>query len=136
MFAHTKQQHTHTPHTHPTPPPHTQTLGYFSRATPPVARLPAPIDFRALVGQAEYRLALRRAYDAAGADWLTPAEIFRPWLGRAVAKYVLEERRHLWGAREPLVIVEVGGGTGTLAVDVLVRGLVLSGVWGRGGGWA
>lgn len=107
-----------------------QTLGYFNRDTPPVARLPDPIDFRSLVGQSEYRLLLSRLHRELGADWLTPAEIFRPWLGRALAKYCLEERRHLWGASEPLVIVEVGGGTGTLAADVLVRGGYQSGCRG------
>lgn len=53
-------------------------------------------------------------------DWLTPAEVFRPWYGRALAKFILEERRHTWGGREPLLIVEVGGGTGTLAASILV----------------
>ena len=109
----------------PTPPhnknPHdTQHRGYFSRPVPPVGRLPEPIDFSKLVGQAEYRSVLARAHSAAaaakgggsgsgsgsdasaaagaadagrllgGGDWLTPSEIFRPWYGAAVAHYVLE----------------------------------------------
>lgn len=86
---------------------------------PPVGRLPEPIDFSKLVGQAEYRAVLARAHSAAaakaggggnggssgaaaaagsadagrllgGGEWLTPAEIFRPWYGAAVAHYVLE----------------------------------------------
>lgn len=39
-----------------------QELGYFNRATPPVARLPAPLPFNKLVGQAEYRLRLQQLY--------------------------------------------------------------------------
>jgi hypothetical protein len=45
-----------------TPSPTPQELGYFNRATPPVARLPAPIHFGSLVGQAEYRLKLQQLY--------------------------------------------------------------------------
>ena len=55
-------------------------------------------------------------------DWLTPAEVFRPWFGRSIAKFILEERRHAWESAEPLLIVEVGGGTGTLAASMLVGG--------------
>lgn len=47
--------------------------------------------------------------------------MFRPWFGRSIAKYILEERKHTWGGGEPLVIVEVGGGTGSLAASILVR---------------
>jgi hypothetical protein len=42
------------------PPP--QELGYFNRARPPVARVPEPIQFGSLVGQAEYRLKLQQLY--------------------------------------------------------------------------
>ncbi|GBF96788.1 hypothetical protein Rsub_09644 [Raphidocelis subcapitata] len=94
-------------------------LGYFNRATPPLARLPEPIQFGSLVGQAEYRLRLQQLYRELGVDWLTPAEVFRPWFGRSLAKFVLEERRHAWESSEPLLIVEIGGGTGTLAASVL-----------------
>jgi hypothetical protein len=105
----------------PSPPETTSTpqhRGYFSRPVPPVGKLPEPIDFSKIVGQAEYRAVLARAHSAAaaragggngasnnasaaagaadagrllgGGDWLTPAEIFRPWYGAAVAHYVLE----------------------------------------------
>ena len=56
---------------HAQPPPHQtcrntpaacQTLGYFNRTRPPVARLPDPIPFNQLVGQAEYRLKLAHLY--------------------------------------------------------------------------
>ncbi|KIZ02889.1 hypothetical protein MNEG_5074 [Monoraphidium neglectum] len=94
-------------------------LGYFSRARPPLARLPEPIQFGQLVGQTEYRLKLQQLHKQLEVDWLTPAEVFRPWFGRSIAKYLLEERRHTWGAREPLLIVEIGGGTGSLAASVL-----------------
>lgn len=63
---------------------------------------------------------------AAGADqvdWLTPVEVFAPWYGRALAHYMLELRKHdsSIDTNIPLNIVEVGGGTGTLAASILVR---------------
>jgi hypothetical protein len=52
--------------------------------------------------------------------WLTPVEIFKPWYGYALAKYILEYHRHVLQESGPLTIYEVGGGTGTLATCVLV----------------
>lgn len=52
--------------------------------------------------------------------WLTPVEIFKPWYGYALAKYILEYHRHVLQEASPLTIYEVGGGTGTLATCVLV----------------
>jgi SAM-dependent MidA family methyltransferase len=85
-----------------------------------VGRLTEPIEFGRLVGQAEYNVVLARAYRELQVDWLTPVEIFRPWFGAALAQYMLEFRRHKLRSDEPLSIVEVGGGTGTLAASVLV----------------
>lgn len=54
-------------------------------------------------------------------DWLTPVEVFAPWYGRAIAHYILEARKHtLHTANQPLAIIEIGGGTGTLAASILV----------------
>jgi hypothetical protein len=147
-----------------------QDCGYFTRSSPPVGRLPEPIDFRKLVNQAEYRLVLDRLHNQLGVsqllpscttppsrpyssrvagshaqpathtamstmciqqdisrhvcmlqvDWVTPSEIFRPWWGQGVAKYILETRQHVWKSSEPLQIVEIGGGAGSLAASVLV----------------
>lgn len=49
--------------------------------------------------------------------WLTPCEIFTPLYGQAVAKYLLADcNRH---ARNRIDILEIGGGTGILAKDIL-----------------
>ena len=45
--------------------------------------------------------------------WLTPAEIFAPWYSRALAKYMLGE------ISGPLHVYEIGGGSGTNAVEIL-----------------
>lgn len=55
-------------------------------------------------------------------DWLTPVEVFAPWYGRAIAHYILEVRKHtLNTSHQPLSVIEIGGGTGTLAASILVR---------------
>ncbi len=53
---------------------------------------------------------------------MTPAELFSPTYGRSIANCVLQHRaaQHSDGAAAPLDIVEIGGGNGTLAADVLV----------------
>jgi hypothetical protein len=60
-------------------------------------------------------------------DWLTPVEVFAPWYGRALAHYMLELRKHesRGDSSTPLTIVEIGGGTGTLAASILVRPALL-----------
>ena len=93
--------------------------GYFAAAAPPVGALGAPIPFSDLPSRSAYRDALAAAYaalTARGAAWLTPAELFTPHYGAALAGWMLSPQAGEGGVRE---IVEVGGGTGTLACDVL-----------------
>jgi hypothetical protein len=57
-------------------------------------------------------------------SWLTPSEIFTPYYGRAVANFVLDKHAQLAAsssttAEEPLRVFELGGGTGTLARDIM-----------------
>lgn len=55
-------------------------------------------------------------------DWLTPVEVFAPWYGRALGHFMLELRKHdsSIDSSSPLSIIEIGGGTGTLAASILV----------------
>jgi hypothetical protein len=93
-------------------------------------------------------------------DWLTPVEIFRPWYGAALAHYMLELRQHGGlsaaaapsaaaqaaaagvldaagcAAADPLAIIEIGGGTGTLAASILVGVLVTAPVWRAAQRWS
>jgi len=98
--------------------------GYFTDPShpPPVGALDAAIDFSALAGRGEYEAAVAAAYGrlrARGA-WLTPAELFTPHYGAALAAFAAHAfDRHAPGRGAPVEILELGGGTGTLARDVL-----------------
>ena len=93
--------------------------GYFAAAAPPVGALAAPIPFGDLPSRSAYRDALASAYAALtlqGGAWLTPAELFTPHYGAALAGWMLSQQA---GEGRVSEIVEAGGGTGTLACDVL-----------------
>lgn len=49
-------------------------------------------------------------------SWLTPTEIFRPQYGCAITTTILRN----YPEKQPLNIIEVGGGSGRLAKDLLV----------------
>jgi SAM-dependent MidA family methyltransferase len=52
--------------------------------------------------------------------WITPSELFTPAYGAALGAFILQRHAET-AAEEPLRILEVGGGNGTLARDILVR---------------
>jgi len=96
--------------------------GYFTRrGGAVVGALPRPLRFGAFGGEADYRGALRAAYDALGTSWLTPSEIFRPHYANALADTFAAGHAARRPPPPPLVIYEVGGGTGGVARDVLLR---------------
>jgi len=95
--------------------------GYFA-ARVGIHRLSAPIDFQSFRGQYEYLArvdALYEANEAGQESWHTPAEILRPFYGRAIARCALEalDRKDLGVGG--LTIVEAGGGNGTLMRTIL-----------------
>ncbi|SHO75816.1 Similar to S.cerevisiae protein YKL162C (Putative protein of unknown function) [Malassezia sympodialis ATCC 42132] len=56
---------------------------------------------------------------AAGQVWHTPTQLFSPHYGRALARYLVAEYKlHLFPYHD-LILYELGGGTGTLAKDIL-----------------
>lgn len=90
--------------------------GYFNTDASPVGQLPEQLPFTRLYGQQEYLQQLRSWYDKLQTSWLTPAEIFHPVYGQAVASAMLQ---HSSKVSTPVNIIEVGGGSGRLAKDVL-----------------
>mmetsp|Transcript_9816 Transcript_9816/g.19290 ORF Transcript_9816/g.19290 Transcript_9816/m.19290 type:complete len:471 (+) Transcript_9816:91-1503(+) len=97
-----------------------QGQGYFSQVNC-VYSPPEPVNFRALKGHYAYVAELDKLYKSRAESWLTPAEIFRPWYSRALARYLLESSTLTpWLKQgEELHIIEAGGGNGTNALHVL-----------------
>jgi hypothetical protein len=88
--------------------------GYFSnKAEQPLAPLSSPIEFSKLAGRQDYLERVAGEYRTLGTKWLTPSEIFSPWLGVALASHIART-----GVRR---IVEIGSGSGTLALDVIAH---------------
>ena len=83
-----------------------------------MACLEAPIPFTSLRDRDDYTRVVADHYRTLQDHWLTPAELFRPHIGRSIASYIvkrLEEKR--WDGQ--VTLVELGGGTGSLACDIL-----------------
>ena len=97
---------------------------YFGSRPEVVGALESPLEFKTMVGRSGYEFRLNEIYRKAGGSWLTPAEIFQPHVGEAIARFVV--RNHLRetsedkdGEQDHLRICEIGGGNGTLAADVM-----------------
>eukprot|EP00250_Pteridium_aquilinum_P015013 c22327_g1_i2 orf=102-1040(+) len=89
--------------------------GYFSVRSGAVGRLPEPITFDRLKGRRQYMQQLSELYKQNDISWFTPAELFKPWYGYALAKYMITHHT----SKFPLQIFEIGGGTGTCAKNIL-----------------
>eukprot|EP00762_Andalucia_godoyi_P003774 ANDGO_08624.mRNA.1 hypothetical protein H257_10831 len=86
--------------------------GYFSGAQH-LFQKTEPIQFHSLRGQEDYLQSISSLYRNAG--WTTPSEIFAPWYGIGVAKKILS----VIPADSKPVILEIGGGNGSLAESVI-----------------
>ncbi|GIL75540.1 hypothetical protein Vretimale_15115 [Volvox reticuliferus] len=96
------------------------TLGYFNAPTPPVGSVGGPINYWRIYCRDEFNILVSKKYQELETSFLTPAELFSPWYGACIARHIVEHRRHhLAMEGQPLLIVEVGGGNGTLARDIL-----------------
>lgn len=95
--------------------------GYFSGG-PSVGSPSKPIDFNSLGNELAYFNHVQALYASLQVSWLTPVEIFQPYYGAAIARFMADRWLDL-GSPGPLHIYEIGGGTGMLAQNVLVRGV-------------
>jgi hypothetical protein len=104
--------------------------GYFSKQA--VIFSPGePFEFWKMKDEFEFQRQLGQRYtafeDALDAKepnptrqlWHTPTELFRPWYGEAVARYLLENYRQLHYPQHDLIIYELGAGNGTLMLNIL-----------------
>lgn len=104
--------------------------GYFSKQA--VIFTPGdPFDFPSIRDEPEFNSVLRDRYnefeDALDAEspsdtrqlWYTPTELFRPYYGEAIARYLCENYRHTTFPYHDLIIYEMGAGRGTLMLNIL-----------------
>ncbi|CAN8100934.1 unnamed protein product [Discula destructiva] len=104
--------------------------GYFSKQV--VIFTPgAPFDFPRIRDELEFHALLSARYsefeNALDAEspsdsrqlWYTPTELFRPYYGEAIARYLCENYRHTTFPYHDLIIYEMGAGRGTLMLNIL-----------------
>jgi SAM-dependent MidA family methyltransferase len=91
--------------------------GYFNR--PNLIYTPPNLDFTTLKNQQDYALRVRRLYQEANGAWMTPVELFRPYYAQGIARWLVESHKSGNYSSKPLCIFEVGGGTGTCALNIL-----------------
>ena len=103
--------------------------GYFSQRAV-IFSQPDPVDFARLNGMEDFEKCisnLYRQYDEFQEEdalqvWHTPTELFKPWYGYAVGRYILEQylANDEWQRTgQPLSIYEMGAGNGTLMCNIL-----------------
>jgi hypothetical protein len=73
------------------------------------------IDFKSLRDQSDYLDTLHQLYTLNGHSWGTPVEIFQPYFAQSLLNYILMK----YDSSKPLIIYEIGGGTGTCALNIL-----------------
>lgn len=83
------------------------TSGYFD-----------PIPWGSLRNEQDYELSVNAIHKSTPA-FVTPTQLFQPYYGWVLAEYLVTTYRAKFDPREPLVIYDVGAGTGALALSIL-----------------
>ncbi|KAK4239682.1 hypothetical protein C8A03DRAFT_13919 [Achaetomium macrosporum] len=104
--------------------------GYFSKQV--VIFSPGePFDFPSLYDELDFHALLSRRYvefedamDAVSPSdarqlWYTPTELFRPYYGEAIARYLVANYKLTTYPYHDLIIFEMGAGRGTLMLNIL-----------------
>ncbi|KAL7783820.1 DUF185 domain-containing protein [Trichoderma ceciliae] len=105
--------------------------GYFSKEA--VIFSPGePFDFNSMRDELEFQAELGRRYiefedlidekegDSATRQlWHTPTELFRPYYGEAIARYLVSNYRLTTYPYDDMLIFEMGAGRGTLMLNIL-----------------
>ncbi|KAL7702427.1 hypothetical protein NQL31_007596 [Lotmaria passim] len=83
------------------------TTGYFD-----------PIPYASLRNQHDYERYAAKIHESTP-GFITPTQMFQPYYGWVLAEYLVTTHRAKFDPREPLIIYDVGAGTGALALSVL-----------------
>ena len=102
-------------------------IGYFQQHVNILSVNSGHIPFNSLKNQTEYNEYLTKAYMEQSKTekffqlWHTPSELFRPWYGQGIGKFLIRKYKECSISKNnmPLVIYEIGPGNGTLCEDVL-----------------
>ncbi|MCJ1451912.1 hypothetical protein MMC28_002252 [Mycoblastus sanguinarius] len=90
-----------------------------------------PFDFNSMANEPQFHKQLGKRYtafeDALDADvpnetrqlWHTPTELFRPYYGEAIARYLVTNYKLSHYAVHDLIIYELGAGNGTMMLNIL-----------------
>lgn len=89
--------------------------GYFCRIHSPLSRLRKVLEFESMLGEHEYKLAVKEAYSSADGRFLTPCELFAPWYSYGIAQWMLGHS----DLSQPVTVIEFGGGLGGNAMHIL-----------------
>ena len=104
--------------------------GYFSKHAT-IFSPGAPFDFSSIRDEPEFNKLLGQRYtefedkldekqfDEARQLWHTPTELFRPFYGEAIARYMVANYKLSLYPYHDLVIYELGAGNGTLMLNIL-----------------
>ncbi|KAG5479121.1 hypothetical protein LSCM1_02973 [Leishmania martiniquensis] len=83
------------------------TTGYFD-----------PIPFASLRSQHDYERYVAKLHESTP-GFVTPTQLFQPYYGWVLAEYLATTHRAKFDPREPLIVYDIGAGTGALALSVL-----------------
>lgn len=83
------------------------TTGYFD-----------PIPFASLRSQNDYERYVAKIHESTP-GFVTPTQLFQPFYGWVLAEYLITTHRSKFDPREPLIVYDIGAGTGALALSVL-----------------
>ncbi|KAK7554473.1 S-adenosyl-L-methionine-dependent methyltransferase [Phyllosticta citricarpa] len=104
--------------------------GYFSKQVV-IFQPGEPFDFNAIKDEPEFQRILGEKYtqfedqlDEQGKDdvrqlWHTPTELFRPYYGESIARYLVTNYKLSQYPYHDLLIYEMGAGNGTLMINIL-----------------
>ncbi|CAJ1025708.1 putative S-adenosyl-L-methionine-dependent methyltransferase [Leishmania utingensis] len=83
------------------------TTGYFD-----------PIPFASLRNQYDYERYATKLHESTP-GFVTPTQLFQPYYGWVLAEYLVTTHRAKFDPREPLIVYDIGAGTGALALSML-----------------
>lgn len=77
-----------------------------------------PVSFSSMRNQSDYEWCVGKINERTP-TFISPSQLFQPYYGWVVAEFIVTMMRAKWHPREPLVVYDVGAGTGNFALTFL-----------------